>query len=151
MIIRCLLAPAPGVQSTGPRASWARCRRRRGTGAQCTTRRRRPRPRGPGGRAWSVWSPAHPVCTRRLRRPCHPGIVTCRICFASYSPFRYATIRKSYTLPHNMAGAAGGNEARIYDNPNTMKQRQETQPIYAVTQGHQGSLPKKVSCKISFR
>ena len=56
-------------------------------------------------------------------------------------PPRYATIRKSYTLPHNMAGAA---EGRIYDNPNTMKQRQETgQPIYATTQGHQGSLPKK--------
>ena len=44
-----------------------------------------------------------------------------------------------------MAGAASGNDARIYDNPNTMKQRQETQPIYAATQGHQGSLPKKVS------
>lgn len=60
-------------------------------------------------------------------------------------PPRYATIRKSYTLPHNMAGAAGGTEGRIYDNPNTMKQRQETgQPIYAATQpGHQGSLPKK--------
>ena len=58
--------------------------------------------------------------------------------------FRYATIRKSYTLPHNMAGAAGGTEGRIYDNPNTMKQRPEAQPIYAATQGHQGSLPKKV-------
>ena len=45
-----------------------------------------------------------------------------------------------------MAGAAGGNEASIYDNPSTMKQRQETQAIYAATQGHQGSLPKKVSC-----
>ena len=55
-------------------------------------------------------------------------------------PPRYATIRKSYTLPHNMAGAGA-----IYDNPGTIRQRQETQPIYAATQGHQGSLAKKVS------
>ena len=38
-----------------------------------------------------------------------------------------------------MAGAGA-----IYDNPGTIRQRQETQPIYAATQGHQGSLAKKV-------
>ena len=37
-------------------------------------------------------------------------------------PPRYATIRKSYTLPHNMAGAAAGSENRIYDNPVTLRQ-----------------------------
>ena len=33
-------------------------------------------------------------------------------------PPRFATIRKSYTLPHNMAGAA---DNRIYDNPSTVR------------------------------
>ena len=33
-------------------------------------------------------------------------------------PPRYATIRKSFTLPHNMAGAA---DNRIYDNPLNLK------------------------------
>ena len=33
-------------------------------------------------------------------------------------PPRFATIRKSYTLPHNMAGAA---ESRIYDNPSNLR------------------------------
>ena len=37
-------------------------------------------------------------------------------------PPRFATIRKSYTLPHNMAAAAGGPENRIYDNPVTLRQ-----------------------------
>ena len=37
-------------------------------------------------------------------------------------PPRYATIRKSFTLPHNMAGAAVGSENRIYDNPVTLRQ-----------------------------
>ena len=36
-------------------------------------------------------------------------------------PPRFATIRKSYTLPHNMAAAAG-SENRIYDNPVTLRQ-----------------------------
>ena len=37
-------------------------------------------------------------------------------------PPRFATIRKSYTLPHNMAAAAAGPENRIYDNPVTLRQ-----------------------------
>ena len=34
-------------------------------------------------------------------------------------PPRYATIRKSFTLPHNMAGAS---DSRIYDNPVNVRQ-----------------------------
>ena len=38
-------------------------------------------------------------------------------------PPRFATIRKSYTLPHNMAAAAAGtSETRIYDNPVRLRQ-----------------------------
>ena len=52
-------------------------------------------------------------------------------------PPRYATIRKSYTLPHNMAGA-GAEQGRIYDNPAHLR-RDTAAPA---TQG-QGSLPKR--------
>ena len=58
-------------------------------------------------------------------------------------PPRFATIRKSYTLPHNMAGAgagagAGAEQGRIYDNPAHLR-RDTAAPA---TQG-QGSLPKR--------
>ena len=33
---------------------------------------------------------------------------------------RYATIRKSFTLPHNMAGSGGAAESKIYDNPSSI-------------------------------
>ena len=52
-------------------------------------------------------------------------------------PPRYATIRKSYTLPHNMAGA-GAEQGRIYDNPAHLR-RDTAAPA---AQG-QGSLPKR--------
>ena len=54
-------------------------------------------------------------------------------------PPRFATIRKSYTLPHNMAGAgAGAEQGRIYDNPAHLR-RDTAAPA---TQG-QGSLTKR--------
>ena len=54
-------------------------------------------------------------------------------------PPRFATIRKSYTLPHNMAGAgAGAEQGRIYDNPTHL--RRDTAAL--ATQG-QGSLTKR--------
>ena len=52
-------------------------------------------------------------------------------------PPRFATIRKSYTLPHNMAGAGAG-QGRIYDNPAHLR-RDTAAPA---AQG-QGSLPKR--------
>ena len=52
-------------------------------------------------------------------------------------PPRYATIRKSYTLPHNMVGA-GAEQGRIYDNPAHLR-RDTAAPA---AQG-QGSLPKR--------
>merc|ERR1719270_1034433 len=56
-------------------------------------------------------------------------------------PPRYATIRKSYTLPHNMAASAAG-DGRIYDNPQNL--RRDTTATTNCPPG-QGSLPKKTS------